>query len=116
MTFLVRSHVILLLMVVAAVFMFSAAALAADTEGIDHATDETVGSGLRIAGLAFAAAFSIGVAGLATAKVQSMVAAGGLGAMAEKPELFTSVLILYAIPETVVVLGFVVAVLILGNI
>ena len=40
----------------------------------------------------------------------------GTGALAEKPELFTNILILVALPETIVVLGFVIGFLILGNI
>ena len=38
------------------------------------------------------------------------------GAMAEKPELFISVLVLVALPETIVVLGFVIGFLIIRTI
>ena len=41
--------------------------------------------------------------------------AGGTGALPEKPELFTNVLILVALPETVVVFGFVIAFLCLSK-
>ncbi|MBN2309808.1 MAG: ATPase [Candidatus Hydrogenedentes bacterium] len=71
---------------------------------------------MRTAGLAIAAALAIGLTGLATARVQAAVGAGGTGAMAEKPELFTNILVLFAIPETIVVLGFVVAYLLLSSI
>jgi V/A-type H+-transporting ATPase subunit K len=60
-----------------------------------------------------AAAAAIGVSALATAWVQSRVGAAGAGALAEKPELRGAVIVMLAIPETLVILGFVVAVLIL---
>ncbi len=50
---------------------------------------------------------------LATAWVQSRIGAAGAGAVAEKPELRGAVIVMLAIPETLVILGFVVAVLIL---
>ncbi len=75
--------------------------------------NDSVGTGIRILGVTIAAALAIGLAGLGTARVQAAVGAGGTGALAEKPELFASILILYAIPETIVVLGFVIAILIL---
>ena len=53
---------------------------------------------------------------MATARAQAAVGAGGTGAMAEKPELFTNILILFAIPETIVILGFVIAFLLLNKI
>ena len=75
-------------------------------EGMDMA------SAIRVTALAFAAMFTMLGAAMGTAKVQSAVAAGGTGALAEKPELVMSVIILMAIPETIVVLGFVVSLLI----
>ena len=65
--------------------------------------------------LAFAAALAIGISALATAWVQSRIGAAGAGALAEKPELRGAVIIMLAIPETLVILGFVVAVLILSG-
>jgi V/A-type H+-transporting ATPase subunit K len=63
--------------------------------------------------LAFAAALALGVSALATAWVQSRIGAAGAGALAEKPELTATVIILLAIPETIVILGFVIAAMIL---
>ena len=63
--------------------------------------------------LALAAALSVGIAAVATAWVQSRIGAAGAGALAEKPELRGAVIVMLAIPETLVILGFVVAVLIL---
>ncbi|MBI5586843.1 MAG: ATPase [Deltaproteobacteria bacterium] len=64
--------------------------------------------------IALAAAIAIGLPALATAWAQSKIGAAGAGAIAEKPELAGIVIILVAIPETMVLLGFVVAYLIIG--
>ena len=58
------------------------------------------------------AALVLSVAALATAWAQSKIGTAGAAALAEKPELAGTVIILVAIPETMVILGFVVAVLI----
>ena len=71
---------------------------------------------VRAAGLGLAAAIVLSMAGLATARVQSAVGAGGTGAIAEKPELFINIFVLYAIPETILVLGFVIAYLLISRI
>jgi V/A-type H+-transporting ATPase subunit K len=63
--------------------------------------------------IAFAAAVAIGLSAIATAWAQSKIGAAGAGALAEKPELSGTVVILVAIPETMVILGFVVATMIL---
>ena len=63
--------------------------------------------------LAFAAALSLGASAIATAWVQSRIGASGAGALAEKPELTATILIMLAIPETIVILGFVIAAMIL---
>ena len=63
--------------------------------------------------LTLSAALAIGVSGLATGWAQSRIGAAGAGTIAEKPDLRGTVIIMLAIPETMVILGFVVAVLIL---
>ncbi len=63
--------------------------------------------------IAFAAALAIAVPAIATAWAQSKIGAAGAGAMAEKPETSGTFIILVAIPETMVILGFVIAVLII---
>ncbi len=60
-----------------------------------------------------AAALAVGLPAFATAWAQSRIGAAGSATMAEKPELTATVIILVAIPETMVILGFVVAVMIL---
>jgi len=63
--------------------------------------------------IAFAAALAIGLSALATGLAQGRIGAAGAGALVEKPELTATVIILVAIPETMVILGFVVASMIL---
>lgn len=63
--------------------------------------------------LGFAAALAVGIPALATAWAQSRIGAAGAGTLAEKPELTGTIIILLAIPETMVILGFVVAAMIL---
>jgi V/A-type H+-transporting ATPase subunit K len=59
------------------------------------------------------AAVAIAGTALATAWAQSKIGAAAAAALAEKPELRTTAVLLVAIPETMVILGFVVAVMIL---
>lgn len=63
--------------------------------------------------LALAAALAIGLPALATAWAQSRIGAAGAGTLAEKPELTGTIIVLIAIPETMVILGFVIASMIL---
>ncbi len=63
--------------------------------------------------IAVAAAFSIGVTALATSLAQRAIGSAGVGALAEKPELAGTIIILVAIPETLVILGFAVAAIML---
>jgi V/A-type H+-transporting ATPase subunit K len=62
--------------------------------------------------IAIGAALAITGSALATAWAQSRIGAAAAAALAEKPELRTTAILLVAIPETMVILGFVVAVLI----
>jgi len=64
-------------------------------------------------GVAFAAMLSVALTAIATAMTQGKIGQAGCGAMAEKPELAGTIFILVAIPETMVVLGFVVGAMIL---
>ena len=58
------------------------------------------------------AAIAVGIPAIATAWAQSKIGPAGAATLAEKPELTATVIIMLAIPETKVILGFVVAVLI----
>jgi len=63
--------------------------------------------------LSLAAALAVGLPAIATAWAQSRIGPAAAATLAEKPELSATAIILVAIPETMVILGFVVAVLIL---
>ena len=63
--------------------------------------------------IVMAAAAAIAIPALATAWAQSRIGPAIAASMAEKPELSTTAILMIAIPETMVILGFVVAVLIL---
>ncbi len=64
--------------------------------------------------IALSAALAIAGPAFATAWAQGRIGAAGAWALAEKPELSGTLIIMLAIPETMVLLGFVVAYLILG--
>jgi V/A-type H+-transporting ATPase subunit K len=68
---------------------------------------------MEIVLVALAAAVAVGIPALATAWAQSRIGPAIAASMAEKPELSTVGILMIAIPETMVILGFVVAVLIL---
>jgi V/A-type H+-transporting ATPase subunit K len=86
-------------------------------QAVEHQTDsqttEGVKSDFALGFTAIAAALAVGLCALATAMAQSRIGAAGCGTLAEKPELSGTVILLVAIPETMVILGFVVAVVLL---
>ena len=63
--------------------------------------------------IAIGAGLAIGLAALASGMAQSRVGSAAMGAIAEKPELTGRAILLMAIPETLVVLGFAVAAMII---
>jgi len=63
--------------------------------------------------IAISAAAAIGLTAIATAWAQSRIGAAAAAALAEKPELAGTAIILIAIPETMVILGFIIAVLLI---
>ncbi len=66
--------------------------------------------------IALGAGLAIGLGALATGIAQSAIGSSGMGVLAEKPEEFTKVLICLALPETLVILTFVIAFLLIGQI
>jgi len=59
------------------------------------------------------AALAVGIPALATAWAQSKIGSAAVGALVEKKDLAGLMIVFLAIPETMVVLGFVIAVLII---
>jgi len=64
--------------------------------------------------IALSAALAIGISALAAAWAEKSIGSAAIGAMAENEELFGKGLILTVIPETLVIFGLVVAIMILG--
>ena len=61
----------------------------------------------------FAAALAVGLGALGTGWAQSRIGSAGAGTIAEKPETSGIMLVFLALPETMVILGFVVAAMLL---
>lgn len=65
--------------------------------------------------IALSASLAIGLSAIAAAIAEKAIGAAAVGAMAEKEELFGKGLILTVIPETLVIFGLVIAVMIIGK-
>lgn len=63
--------------------------------------------------LAVGAGLAVGITALGTGYAQARIGAAGAGVIAEKPEIMGRIILLVAIPETMVILGFAVAAMIL---
>jgi V/A-type H+-transporting ATPase subunit K len=68
---------------------------------------------MSVSWIPLSAALVMSIAAIATAWAQSRIGAAGAATLAEKPQLTTTVIIMIAIPETVAILGFVVATMIM---
>ena len=64
--------------------------------------------------IAIGSGLAIGLSAIAAAMAESTIGAAAVGAMAEKEELFGKGLLLTVIPETLVIFGLVIAILILN--
>lgn len=62
---------------------------------------------------AIGAGLAVGLAAIGTGIAQSRIGAAGLGVIAEKPNMLGQVILLIAIPETMVIIGFAVAAMVL---
>jgi V/A-type H+/Na+-transporting ATPase subunit K len=105
-----KKAALLALALIAALFVAAPFAMAQEEAEV-AADPNSLGNGLRVLGLALGAGIAIVGGAIATARAQAAVGAGGTGALAEKPELFGNILILFAIPETLVVFAFVIAIM-----
>ncbi len=65
---------------------------------------------------ALSVAITMAGTGIATAWAEKIVGGATVGAMAEKPELFSRGLVLMVIPETIIVFGLVIAILLLSKV
>ncbi len=62
---------------------------------------------------AIGAGLAVGLAAVGTGLAQGRIGSAGAGVIAEKPELLGTMIVLLAIPETMIILGFAVAAIIL---
>jgi V/A-type H+-transporting ATPase subunit K len=99
-----RKRIILILLVFGSLAINITLALAVFAQPVDQETKATPW-GVIGAAIAFAAG------ALGTGLAQSRIGAAAMGAMAERPELLGNSIIMIAIPETVVILGFVIAIM-----
>jgi len=81
----------------------------AATETVESGNDISLGLGLALIGVGLPTALATIGAGIAVSSVGS----ASLAVIAEKPELTGRVILLVAIPETLVILGFAVAAMII---
>ena len=63
--------------------------------------------------IAIGAGLAVGLAAIGTGLAQGRIGSAGVGAVAEKREMLGAVILLIAIPETMVILGFAVAAMVL---
>lgn len=63
--------------------------------------------------IAIGAALAVGLAALASGLAMARIGAAGMGMLAEKPDMLGTVLVFVVIPETIVILGFAVAAMII---
>ena len=70
-----------------------------------------LGAGLATLGLALGAAVAVAGGALGTALAQSAIGSAGMGVIAERPEEAGKLLVWLVIPETIVIFGFVIAIL-----
>lgn len=79
-------------------------------------TAPAAGGGANAGLLGLAAALSVGLGAIGTAWAQSRIGAAAAGAIAERPEISGLMLVFLALPETMIILGFLVAFFIIGKI
>jgi V/A-type H+-transporting ATPase subunit K len=70
-------------------------------------------AGLATGLTAIGAGLAVGFAAIGTGSAQARIGAAGAGVFAEKPEALGAIILLIAIPETMVILGFAVAAMVL---
>ena len=100
-------------------FVFGSAFLAAFLVPLIALAQEGEAAAAEVTGIGawgkpMGAAFAIGLSALAAGWAQSKIGSAGQGTLAERPEERVFVLTLTALPEIIVLLGFVMAILIVG--
>ena len=104
--------ILAIIMLAAVVMIVASAALAQEKPATAAETTVPAAAPSSVTWKAIGAALAIGLSAFATAWAQSKI--GSAGAMAEKPEIGGVMIVLEALPETIIILGFVIAIMIVG--
>ena len=101
-----------------ALVMMAVLMLTLAVAGVAYAEEAQAGqqAGASAGMLGLAAAIAVGLGAIGTAWAQSRIGAAAAGAIAERPEMGGLMLVFLALPETMVILGFLVAFFLIGNI
>jgi V/A-type H+/Na+-transporting ATPase subunit K len=94
------------------VFMIALFALAAFAQE----TGRTAGAGTGAGLLGIGVGLAVGLGAIGTGIAQSRIGGAAAGVIAERPEMFGTMLVLLVIPETLVIFGFVIGFLLLAKI
>ncbi len=86
--------------------------LAAFAQGAGGPAGAGTGAGL----LGIGAGLAIGLGAVGTGIAQSRIGGAAAGVIAERPEMFGTMLIILVLPETLVIFGFVIAFFLYGKI
>jgi V/A-type H+/Na+-transporting ATPase subunit K len=70
---------------------------------------------IEIGLIAIAAGLAVGITGIGTAIAMASIGSAAVGATAEDEKNFGKGLVLTVIPETIVIFGLVIAILLMGN-
>lgn len=97
---------------IALVLMLAVAGVALAQEPATAKPSGGINAGL----LGIAAGLAVGLGAIGTAWAQSRIGAAAAGAIAERPEIAGLMLVFLALPETMIILGFLVAFFIIGKI
>lgn len=105
--------ILAIVLLLAAILPLSTVALASEAVPAEKGGGAAPKDNLLTLYKALGAALTIGFAAFATALAQSKIGSAASGALAEKPEVGGTVIVLEALPETIIILGFVIALLII---
>ena len=109
-----RRKTLLLVVMLFALFATAGAVWAQEAQPpVQSAAQEPKKRDITIGLIAAAAAIAVGLCAIGTGLAQSRIGAAGAGTIAEKPEATGTIILMLAIPETMVILGFVVAIVML---
>jgi len=107
----VKQRSALFVLVLSALFVVGFT-LAASAQEAGRPAGAGVGAGL----MGLGAAIAIGLGAIGTGIAQSRIGGAAAGVVAERPEMFGTMLIFLVIPETLVIFGFVIAFFLYGKI